>query len=178
MNNPPPKLQVVPPPVQPQQQQKTIATDDLNPTKLEWYKEAKRPIATILADLSKPIPKQFLAQRQQGAANLIYLPWYHAVQLLDRCTGGHWDYYITHIHTTDERLILTASITIHAAEGTFTRQATGTETLKEEYLDKNTKSKQIREWAYGDTASKSESMALRRAAAKFGLARYLYERER
>ncbi len=148
-----PKLQVVStPPVQqqqvPVQQQKAIATDDLNPTKLEWYKEACRPITTILADLSKPIPKIFLAQRQQGTANLTYLPWYNAAKLLDRCTGGHWDYYITQIHTTTDRLILTASITIHAAEGTFTRQATGTETLLEEYFDKNTRSKQIREWAF------------------------------
>ncbi|MBW4638248.1 MAG: hypothetical protein KME05_08430 [Gloeocapsa sp. UFS-A4-WI-NPMV-4B04] len=70
--------------------------------------------------------------------------------------------------------ILTARITIHAAEGCFTREATGTETLTEEYFDKTTKSKQIREWAYGDVASKSESMALRRAAAKFGLGLYLY----
>ncbi len=168
-----PKLQVLPNQVQ----QKAVATDDLNPTKPEWYKEPRRPIAIILADLSKPIPKKFLAQRQQGAANLTYLPWYNAVQLLDRCTGGHWDYSITNIHTTSDRLILTASITIHAAEGTFTREATGTETLKEEYFDKNTQRKQIREWAYGDTASKSESMALRRAAAKFGLGLYLYERD-
>lgn len=106
-----------------------------------------------------------------------YLPWYNAVKLLDRVTGGHWDYAITNIHTTSDRLILTARITIHAAEGCFTREATGTETLTEEYFDKTTQTKQIREWAYGDVASKSESMALRRAAAKFGLGLYLYNRD-
>lgn len=151
--------------------------DQPDPTKLDWYKQPCRPIAEILADLSKPIPNKYLDSRKQGGANLTYLPWYNAVKLLDRCTGGHWDYAITNIHTTNDRLILTARISIHAQEGCFSREATGTETLKEEYFDKTTQSKQIREWAYGDVSSKSESMALRRAAAKFGLALYLYERD-
>ncbi len=151
--------------------------DQLDPTKPEWYKQPRRPIAEIIADLSKPIPNKYLAQRKQGGAQLTYLPWFRCVTLLDRCTGGHWDYVITNIHTTSERLILTARITIHAAEGSFTREATGTETLKEEYFDKTTQSKQIREWAYGDTSSKAESMALRRCASKFGLALYLYEKD-
>lgn len=106
--------------------------DELNPTKLEWYKEPKRPIAEILADLSKPIPNKYLETRKQAGANLTYIPWYNAVKLLDRCTGGHWEYQITHIHTTEERIFLIARITIHAAEGIFSREGTGTELLKEE----------------------------------------------
>lgn len=148
-----------------------------DPTQLNWYKQPRRPIAEIIADLSKPIPKRYLAERKQGGSQLTYLPWFRCVTLLDRCTGGHWDYQITNIHTTCDRLILTARITIHAESGSFTREATGTETLKEEYFDKKTGSKQIREWAYGDVSSKAESMALRRAAAKFGLALYLYDRD-
>ena len=163
MNQNQPKLQVV--------------SSDLTPTSPEWYKQPRRPITEIIADLSKPIPNKYLAQRKQGGTNLTYLPWFRCVTLLDRCSGGHWDYAITNIHTTSDRLILTARITIHAAEGAFSREATGTETLKEEYFDKTTQSKQIREWAYGDVSSKSESMALRRAAAKLGLGLYLYERD-
>ena len=151
--------------------------DQLNPTKPEWYKQPRRPIAEIIADLSKPIPNRYLQARKQGGTNLTYLPWFRCVTLLDRCTGGHWDYAITQMHTTSDRLILTARVTIHAAEGTFTREATGTETLKEEYFDKTTQSKQIRSWAYGDVSSKAESMALRRCASKFGLALYLYEKD-
>ncbi len=154
-----------------------VVGGELDPTKSEWYKQPRRQICEILADLSKPIPNTYLDSRKQGGANLTYLPWYNAVKLLDRCTGGHWDYALANIHTTPERLILTARITIHAAEGSFTREATGTETLKEEYFDKTTQSKQIREWAYGDVSSKAESMALRRAAAKFGLALYLYDKD-
>lgn len=160
-----------------QQPNLQVASNLPETARLEWYKQPGRPISEILADLSKPIPNKYLDSRKQGGTNLTYLPWYNAVKLLDRCTGGHWDYSITQIHTTSDRLILTARITIHAVEGNFTREATGTETLKEEYFDKSTQSKKIREWAYGDVASKAESMALRRCAAKFGLARYLYEKE-
>ena len=131
-----------------------VVSSDISPTSPEWYKEPRRPIAEILADLSKPIPNKYLDDRKQGGSTLIYLPWHNAVKLLDRCTGGHWDYLITNIHTTSDRLILTVRITIHAAEGAFSREATGTETLKEEYFDKTTQSKKIREWAYGDVSSK------------------------
>jgi len=74
------------------------AVDQLDPTKLEWYKQPKHQIAEILADLSKPIPKKYL-DTHKGSANLTYLPWYNAVKLLDRCTGGHWDYSISQMHT-------------------------------------------------------------------------------
>lgn len=160
-----------------QQPKFQVVDSNLDPTQPNWYKQPKRPIAEIIADLSKPIPNKYLAARKQGGTQLTYLPWFRCVTLLDRCTGGHWDYSVTNIHTTSDRLFLTARISIHAAEGSFTREATGTETLKEEYFDKTTQSKQIREWAYGDVSSKSESMALRRAAAKFGLALYLYDRD-
>jgi len=65
------------------------------------------------------------------------------------------------MHTTN-RIFLTARITIHAAEGTFSREATGTELLNC--------------GSYGDPSSNAESMALRRAA-KLGLGLYLYEKD-
>lgn len=44
------------------------------PADLEWYKSPKRPIAEIIADLSKPIPKQYLDARKQAgwAADYLY----------------------------------------------------------------------------------------------------------
>lgn len=138
------------------------AVDQIDPTKPEWYKQPLRPITEILADLSKPIPSKYLDTRKQGGANLTYLPWYNAVKLLDRCTGGHWDYSVTNIHTTSDRIFLTARITVHAEEGVFSREATGTELL---------------DVKFSDPSSKAESMALRRAAAKLGLALYLYDKD-
>jgi len=103
-----------------------VVSNNLDPTHLDWYKQPRRPIAEIIAPLSKPIPSKYLAQRQQGGTSLTYLPWFRCVTLLDRCTGGHWEYAITHIHTTSDHLILTARITIHAEQGSFTPEATGT----------------------------------------------------
>lgn len=64
-----------------------------------------------------------------------------------------------------------------AEEGNFTREATETETLKREVWNKTLEVMEIKEHAYSDSSSNAESMALRRAAAKFGLALYLYEKD-
>lgn len=145
----------------------------LDPSQAVWYKEARRPIAEILADLSKPIPGKYI-ERLKDKGNAPYIPWYHACSLLDRCTGGHWDYAIPSMHSTGDRLFVTARITLYAAEGSFSRDAIGTELLKREVTDRKTGEVSIAELAYGDPSSNAESMALRRAASKFGLARYLY----
>ena len=90
-----------------------LVNNSLDPTSPDWYKQPRRPMAEILADLSKPIPNKYLEKRKQGGVNLNYLPWFNAVKLLDRCAGGHWDYAITSIHTTRDRIFVTARITIH-----------------------------------------------------------------
>lgn len=57
------------------------------------------------------------------------------------------------------------------------REATGTEELKELTTDKTTGETITRELAYGDPSSNAESMAFRRAAARFGLGLYLYDKD-
>jgi hypothetical protein len=148
----------------------------VDPTSIEWYKEPRRPIAEIIADLSKPIPPKYL-DKLNDKSKAIFIPWFHAVTLLDRCTGGHWDYEIRNVSMSPDRIFVTARITIHAAEGSFFREATGTEGLKREVWNKDTGELEIKELAYGDPSSNAESMALRRAAAKFGLALYLYSKD-
>jgi len=66
------------------------------------------------------------------------------------------------MHTTSDRIFLTARITIHAAEGTFSREATGTELLNCEL------------WR---SVSNAESMHLGEPLAKLGLGLYLYEKD-
>lgn len=143
---------------------------------LNWYKIPKRPIAEIIADLSKPIPTKYL-DKLKDKGNCTYIPWHNACNLLDRCTGGHWEYSITQIHTTPDRIFMVARITIYAEEGAFSREGSGTETLKREVWNKEKEIMEIKELAYGDPSSNCESQALRRAAAKFGLARYLYDQK-
>lgn len=69
---------------------------------------------------------------------------------------------------TSDRLFLVGRLTIITTEGHISREATGTELLKQTDGES--------ELAYGDPSSNAESMAFRRAAAKFGLGLYLYSK--
>ncbi|MEO0759702.1 MAG: hypothetical protein AAFV85_27410 [Cyanobacteria bacterium J06634_6] len=62
-------------------------------------------------------------------------------------------------------------MTIPTCEGNHYREATGTEALKRLSDDGSAV-----ELAYGDPSSNAESMAFRRAAARFGLGLYLYDK--
>lgn len=118
-----------------------------------------RPINEIVRDLSKPIPDSLLRTRKQGGTDLTYIPWFNATRLLDLYAPG-WTFRVEHKEMAG-KIVCYASISIVAEELTVTRMASGNE-------DDKTSS-------YGDPWSNSESMALRRAAAKFGLGRYLYQ---
>ena len=121
-----------------------------------------RPLTEILADLAKPVPQRFLAQRRQGGTLLTYIPWHHVNRLLDYFAPG-WEGEVTKIMTTSDRAFVVYKLTLHAAEGSFSREATGTELLKCS--------------SYGDPSSNAESMAFRRAAARFGLGLGLYQKD-
>lgn len=147
-------------------------------------------IAQIEEALSRPIPKSILRTRRQGIANLTYIPWYKVNEILNKYAPG-WTWEIVSIHTTADRLFLTGRLTIPAAEGNIYREGTGTELLKEEkaiwigekpnrQLLKDEFDRpvtELKELAYGDPSSNAESMAFRRAAARFGLGLYLYNKD-
>ncbi len=120
-----------------------------------------RPLAEILADLSKPLPSRFLSQRRQGGKNLTYVSWHHVNKLMDFFTGGGWEGSVVNVHSITTEVYVVNNVTIHAKEGLFSREATGSE-----QLDNN---------AWGEASAKAESQAFRRACARWGLALYLYE---
>jgi hypothetical protein len=127
-------------------------------------KEAARPLRSINAiieDLSKPIAGRHLKTRTQGGKQISYIEWHTAVRYLDHYAPG-WSFEIRNVTTTTERFVVTARITIPSLEGAVWREATGTE-------DEELK-------GYGDPSSNAEAMALKRAAAKFGLGLYLYQK--
>lgn len=124
------------------------------------YIPVGRPINEIVADLAKPLPDQLLKTRRQGGNDLTYIPWHNATRVLDRYAPG-WSYHVEVQHVAD-KVVCIATITIQAEEGSVVRQATG-------YEDDTC-------GGYGDPFSNAESMALRRAAAKFGVGRYLYNK--
>jgi Rad52/22 family double-strand break repair protein len=132
-------------------------------------------IAQITAALSRPLPKQLTETRKQGGKSLTFIPWHQVNRVLDKYAIG-WSWTITSIITTDDRIFLTGRLTIPTCDGDISREATGTEELKEIKTDIKTGEVTIKERAYGDPSSNAESMAFRRAAARFGLGLYLYDK--
>lgn len=120
-----------------------------------------RSIAAIIADLSKPINPARLKTRKQGGKDLPYIPWHQAVKYLDRYAAG-WSSEVRSVVGIGGRCVVTVRISIPSLEGVIYREATG-----QEGEDCG---------SYGDPSSNAEGMALRRAAAKFGLALYLYDK--
>ena len=119
-----------------------------------------RSIRDIVKDLSKPPAQKHLRKRRQGGKEITYLAWHDAVKYLDHYAPG-WCYEVRRIDSIAGKVILTVRISIPSLEGIVYREATGQE---DETLE-----------SYGDSTSNSESMALRRAAAKFGLGLALYD---
>ena len=122
-----------------------------------------RSINDIITDLSKPVAARHLGHKTKGKATLEFIPWHHAVKYLDLYAPG-WCYEVRSITPIVGAVALIVRITIPCAEGIVWREATGIE-------DDETSS-------YGDPTSNAESMALRRAAAKFGLGLYLYNKDK
>lgn len=130
-----------------------------------------RSIQAIIADLSKPLNKQRLKVRIEERRNkksgqvakieLPYLPWYQAVRYLDNYAPG-WRHEIRSVNQIGDKLVMTVRIVIPCAEGEVWREASALEPIQGN--------------GFGDAATNAESAALRRAAAKFGLALYLYDK--
>ncbi|HXG85263.1 MAG TPA: Rad52/Rad22 family DNA repair protein [Pyrinomonadaceae bacterium] len=129
----------------------------------EKSKSELRSIREITKDLSKPIAQKHLRKRRQGGKEIIYLAWHDAVKYLDHYAPG-WCYEIRSIDSVSGKLIMIVRLSILCSEGVVYREATGQE---DEDLE-----------SYGNSSSNSESMALRRAASKFGLGLYLYDQNK
>jgi hypothetical protein len=132
-------------------------------------------IAQITAALSRPLPKSITASRKQGGKELTFIPWHQVNRILDKYAIG-WTWQIVTMTTTDDRIFVTGRLTVPTADGDVSRDAIGTEELKEIKTDIKTGEVTIKERAYGDPSSNAESMAFRRAAARFGLGLYLYDK--
>lgn len=130
-------------------------------------------VSEIVAALSRPLPPKILESKSLKGNKITFISWKYIPPILDKyCRGWCWE--ITHIQTTADRIFLVGRLSIPTADGLVWREATGTEMLKEVKTDKVTGEVIEREIAYGDPSSNAESMAFRRACAKFGLGLYLY----
>lgn len=123
--------------------------------------DGPRSIREIIAELSRPLAARHLKTRKQGSAELTYIEWHTAVKYLELFAPG-WSYHVKSVQLIGNLVTVVASISIPCAEGVVTREATGCEEADAK--------------GYGDAVSNSEAMALKRAASKFGLGLYLYQK--
>ena len=122
----------------------------------------RRPIAAIVADLSRPVAPRHIRTRKQGGSTLSYIEWHTACNYLDHYAPG-WAWEIVSIAEHVGGLtVVHGSLSIPAAEGSTTRHATGIEETDNK--------------GYGDAVSNASAMAFKRAAAMFGLGRHLYSK--
>lgn len=124
----------------------------------------RRPLGEIIADINMPIPARFIKTKPQHdkqsgrTINLKFVSWYDVIRILEaRAPGFEYD---CEPHFADGKTVVKATITIHGSDGSLSRSALGIE-------DSQTGS-------WGDPTSNASSMALRRAAASFGLGLHLY----
>ncbi len=141
----------------------TAAESEMTENKAAQPKNEPRSIREIVKDLSKPIAEKHLRKRRQGGKEISYLAWHDAVKYLDHFAPG-WCYEIRSIESVAGKLIMIVRLSIPSLEGFVYREATGQE---DETQD-----------SYGDSSSNAESMALRRASAKFGLGLSLYDQNK
>lgn len=127
-----------------------------------------RSIRDIVEDLSQPIEDKYLKtkearnRKENTTQQLLYIPWFNAVAILDDLAPG-WFYEIRSAFQLETNLVMIARITIPCLEGLVFREASSLEP--------------ILGTGFGDAATNAESAALRRAAAKFGLGLYLYDKD-
>jgi hypothetical protein len=141
----------------------------------------------IITALSRPLPNSLLETRRQGGANIPYISWHNVNKVLDKYAPG-WNWSIQKMELSSDRIFLVGRLSIPTVEGLVYREATGTELLKEDkqiWIGEKPNQQPLKddlgriitepkELAYGDPSSNAESMAFRRAAARFGLGLYLY----
>ncbi len=122
-----------------------------------------RSIREIIEDLKQPIKARHVktkpASKQGG--KIKFIEWHTALLYLDHYAPG-WSYSVRSVSLVGNLVAVIAAISIPCSEGVVTREATGCEEVSKK--------------DYGDAVSNAEAMALKRAAAKFGLALYMYKK--
>ncbi len=130
-------------------------------------RQSRRPIAEIIKDLSKPLPDRLVCRKFIKGREIKFINWQTAVRLLDHFAPG-WRGEVRDVKEIGGRCVVIYRIAILCAEGWVWRDATGQEDDWDEEEEQR----------YGDPSSNAEAMALKRAAAKFGVALHLYDKDK
>ena len=125
----------------------------------------RRSIQAIIADLSRPLPSACLVIIKRDGRDIPGLHWYTVRTLLDTYAPG-WQSRITTLQVEKDVCRVVCRIGIPALEGMVWREGSG------EKDDWEADPKQ-----YGNPAANAEANAFKRAASKFGVGAYLYEKD-
>ena len=123
-----------------------------------FYKEFRRPIVKILEDLSKPIPQRFIKYKLIKGNRIEFVRWTDLARLMDYFAPGYEWRISTNFDGT--QVCVHGELTLHTAEGSFTRSAVGDE---HSGID-----------SYGSSFTNAEAQAFRRACGRWGLGLHLW----
>lgn len=120
-----------------------------------------RSIHAIITDLSRPFPECVATKTLKGQS-ISFLHWQTVARILDTYAPG-WEGTVARVDQVGSKVAITYRLSIPTQEGLIHREATGQE---DEAVD-----------SYGDSTSNAEAMAFKRAAAKFGVGTWLYDKD-
>lgn len=142
-----------------------------------------RPLAEILADLSKEIPARLLQVKMKGGAELTFFTWITAQRFLDLYAPG-WlgDATLTY---SGERVGCVYRLCIPTSDaGLVCRAATGDDTEDDDEKPEFQNQVEEKAWVqqqrgrkFGSPTTRAEGQAFKRAAARFGFGLYLREKK-
>ena len=120
----------------------------------------KRSLTEVIADLSKPLPHEYLSIKILKGEKIIFFTWHTCNLILDYVAPG-WQMEVSE-NQIGECVTVKARLTLLCAEGMFARSSLGSDELDDQY--------------FGGPLPDAESQAMKRAAARFGLGLYLYDK--
>jgi len=119
----------------------------------------------MLEVLRKPIERNRISFKTLKGNRIEYISWYDLLDIIEERIGlDAYSWEIRDVQQVGNYLTLIGTLTLYGEDTRLTREATGIEPLDTS--------------PYGDPSSNAEAMAMRRAAAKFGLGRDLWRKDK
>jgi hypothetical protein len=138
-----------------------------------------RTLDEIIADLSKPIPPQFLTEKTKGGTKLTVFTWVIAQRFLDLYAPG-WQNFNTPV-LSNERVVVDCKLCIPTSDmGLVCRAATGDDSEDEDEVPDFETPEAKKKWEqeqrgrqFGSPVTRAEGQAFKRAATRFGFGLHL-----
>lgn len=123
-----------------------------------------RPLSEILKELNKKVPDSIVKARHEDGFSMKYIPW-HLVNRILNLHAPEWSGEVRGItYSADGKSVsVVYRVTLYGTDAEIFRESTGTAS--------------VNDTSYGDPVQKAESMAFRRACARFGLGLHLYHED-